>query len=166
MKQKLSPAGSAVFIQAHALSIEDQRLLARLLQGTVKEAKHGQATHSAPTWEWFNALRTELINQTQLEFASWGVFEITQRTLADALAAAVEVLEHQLTLLKLTKIERVALRRVVARLVVAAARQWQSPLGLWQRVVYTLDRAPELVENAYPGYIASGLLRHLFKQPT
>ena len=59
----------------------------------------------------------------------------------------------------ITQLELQTFYLLVARLIVQAVRQQQMPeVPLWRLICFQLKNVPALVDRAFPGYLASGML--------
>ena len=139
-----------------ALSGEEVQQALAVLPLTAAPTSGG--AHDAGS-RWYGPL-TEAM-RAQLGTASVGYSVFRKRSAGRVYAVSAEEAEsylHGWLRGRSSRLEREAFRRMSAELVIAAARRQSVDFPLWTRVASCLRDLPALVEKAFPGYIAAGLL--------
>lgn len=117
--------------------------------------------------KWYIALADALANWKYTPQPGWKSFR--KRSVFGAFVTAAEKAErwtHEALNGRAAKLDREAFRRIMAPLVVRAAiKKYSTDVPLWNAVTYALEDLPTLVETAYPGYRASGLLHVIVHAP-
>jgi hypothetical protein len=164
---KLSSAKKLEVVRAVIASMTDdervQVMNALAIHGTIKPVASEpiQVIHSDDELDvakqWYEVLRQESLNAFGRSELPWSVFKRTS-TCRIFIVAALET-EKWLRSHIANPIHQGGWRIIIAGLVVGEVRKSGSPMiPLWNQLAAILRYAPVLVDRAFPGYVASGLL--------